>query len=53
MKTTQFILCLIATACMSLTARAQYDTDYSDDLGLYYDEDEPEDDYIPAWEMDY
>lgn len=47
MKKTRYILCLIATVCMSQNVCAQYDTDYSDDLGLYYDEDEPEDTLPP------
>lgn len=47
MKKLHFLICLITAACMSQNVRAQFDTDYSEDLELYYDEDEPQD-TLPA-----
>ena len=47
MKKSRFTLCLVAAMCMSMPLHAQYDTDYSDDLGLYYDEEEEEDTLPP------
>ena len=48
MKKARFLICLIAAVCMSQNVRAQFDdTDYSEDLDLYYDEEEPVD-TLPA-----
>ena len=52
MKTKRLVLCLTAAWCVALGANAQYDYDgdESDGLGLYYDEEEPEDTTPPRKE---
>lgn len=47
MKALRHLLCLMAAWCVCFGARAQFDTDYSEDLDLFYDEDEPEDTVPP------
>ena len=48
MKLSRLLLCLAAMWGVALGAHAQFDdTDMSDDIGLYYDEDEPEDTVPP------
>ncbi len=46
MKMKRLVLCAAAMWCVSIASHAQYDN-YDDGLGLYYDEDEPEDTVPP------